>query len=384
MYNPRIIKNPAKVKEPKPYSFPTGFAGGMNTAYTADQIQENQSPDMLNMNFDDGGVPTKRTGYSAVNTIGTAGGVKGEYFYYRKGVTDPIHLVAHSTKLYSCHLTTGALTSLYNSMSGDQVNFFTFNDTCFWYDQSSYGYVDSTGAVDVIDGHSDNSYAPTVTLGRSPDGTTSTVYEAYNSLSYSAIDSFSGTVGDTVFQLSATGFAAAEDIGPVYANGVLLATPADYSVNIVTGEVTTTASPGLGTNNLTVEWYHETFCKTQGSDVDLIGKCTIHAVYGGKNDTRVFMAGNPTYPNYQWISGVTEAGPDPTYFPVDGSIAIDSDAEAITGMARMADYLIIYKDRSQYYQTIDDSASPTTFPVMPLNAEYGCIAPRSVVEVSNG
>ena len=53
-------------------------------------------------------------------------------------------------------------------------------------------------------------------------------------------------------------------------------------------------------------------------------------------------------------------------------------------MCRMIDYLIVFKERSQYYQTIDDSASPTTFPILPLNSEYGCIAPRSVLEVDNG
>lgn len=356
------------------FSFPSGFAGGMNTRYTGDLIENNQSPDMQNMNYDDGGVPTKRAGFSRLNNSWGASGVQGFYDYWITGATSPVYMLAWGGKMYSFNPTTGAKTDLCTgskaAIADAQTTFFTMDDTCYFLTGTDYCSYDGTNPVADVTG-----YVPTITLGRSPDGATSTVHESLNLLSNSWIDSFSGTTAGTVYTLSYTDI---DSVDSAYVGGSLVA-PADYTVDLSAGTVTFDSAPGEGTNNVTI-----TATKAGVTDSTQITQCTIAAIYGGKADTRVFVAGHPTYRNYQWCSGITESGPDPTYFPADGFIAVDNDAEAITGMCRMIDYLLVFKERSQYYQTIDDSSSPTVFPILPLNNEYGCVAPRSVLEVDNG
>lgn len=54
---------------PEVYDFPKGFAGGMNISVSPDQINTNQSPNMINCSYDDGGVPSKRFGFSKLTEI---------------------------------------------------------------------------------------------------------------------------------------------------------------------------------------------------------------------------------------------------------------------------------------------------------------------------
>jgi len=66
LIKPIVFKVPKRAKTPDPYSFPSGYAGGMNISVNPDQIAENQSPDMINTNYDGGSVPNKRYGFSRI------------------------------------------------------------------------------------------------------------------------------------------------------------------------------------------------------------------------------------------------------------------------------------------------------------------------------
>jgi CTP-dependent riboflavin kinase len=64
MAKPLVFKVPARQQPIPPYDFPQGFSGGINISVAPDQISPNQSPDIENMNYDDGGIPTKRYGFA--------------------------------------------------------------------------------------------------------------------------------------------------------------------------------------------------------------------------------------------------------------------------------------------------------------------------------
>jgi hypothetical protein len=68
---------------------------GINLAVTPTQIDQSQSPDMLNMNIDERGALNKRTGYERLfyRTLGN-GPING-MFYFKNAL-----LVAHGTQLY--------------------------------------------------------------------------------------------------------------------------------------------------------------------------------------------------------------------------------------------------------------------------------------------
>lgn len=73
---------------------------GINLSVTPTQIDQHQSPDMLNMTIDERGSLNKRTGYTRVisQPIGV-GKINGMFHYNKQDGTEEF-LFAHGTKLY--------------------------------------------------------------------------------------------------------------------------------------------------------------------------------------------------------------------------------------------------------------------------------------------
>lgn len=73
---------------------------GMNLSVTPTQIDQSQSPDMLNMNIDERGALNKRTGYERVYAQSLGDGpITGLFHYNNPDGTDTI-LFTHNGKLY--------------------------------------------------------------------------------------------------------------------------------------------------------------------------------------------------------------------------------------------------------------------------------------------
>ncbi len=88
-----------KAAEMKAYSFPKGYFGGMNTHAMADQIAENESPDIMNMELRDG-TWSKRYGFQRVNeTSWGTHPVRGLYEFWKEGASTPILLAVHNGRL---------------------------------------------------------------------------------------------------------------------------------------------------------------------------------------------------------------------------------------------------------------------------------------------
>ncbi len=73
---------------------------GMNTSVTPTQIDQSQSPDMLNMNIDERGSLNKRTGYERVffKSLGE-GPITGMYPFVKPDGSETL-LFVHNGKLY--------------------------------------------------------------------------------------------------------------------------------------------------------------------------------------------------------------------------------------------------------------------------------------------
>ena len=61
---PIVFKVPSRTKELAPYAFTDGYVGGLRIDMSPDKIPSNSSPDIENINYDDGGILTKRFGFS--------------------------------------------------------------------------------------------------------------------------------------------------------------------------------------------------------------------------------------------------------------------------------------------------------------------------------
>lgn len=95
-----LFKVPKQASSTATYSFSQGFSGGMNISVSPDQVLPSQSPDMVNMNYDDGGVVTKRRGFSRAysGSLGT-GPIQHMTEFTRIGAATEF-LIVHGGNIY--------------------------------------------------------------------------------------------------------------------------------------------------------------------------------------------------------------------------------------------------------------------------------------------
>lgn len=180
-----------------------------------------------------------------------------------------------------------------------------------------------------------------------------------------------GYAAQTVYQLDAANLDATAVTASVA--GVAKAETTDFTVNRTTGQVTFSVAPpsGYGVDNVVI-----TFYKTVSGYADRIKKCTIAAWFGLGNDSRVFLSGNPDYPNTDWQSGLY----DPTYFPDTGYTKVGTDSSAIMGyLKQFSDLLVIKEDNEQdatiFKRTAELDANNTAyFPLKQGVAGVGAVS----------
>jgi hypothetical protein len=219
-----------------------------------------------------------------------------------------------------------------------------------------------------------NAYVPTLTLGRDPTGG-GTAFEDFNLLGAGFKDSFSTLGSATAFTLSLSVLDATLVTATV--NGVAKAETTDFTVNRTTGVVTFSVAPTVGTDNVVITAY-----KTVSGFANRILNCKFSVLFGGANDTRVFVSGNPNYPytNIDYRSGLL----DPSYFPENGFTQIGSQAEPITAYTKQYDYLIVHKLNSTWNRTYStDADGLAIFPIKPINDKIGALGFKSVALINN-
>lgn len=92
-------------------------------------------------------------------------------------------------------------------------------------------------------------------------------------------------------------------------------------------------------------------------------------LYGGQNDTRVFMFGKD---NKLIYSELADGLPTAEYFPESNSILVSSDNYDITGLTKQYDRLIIHKENEAHYANYEISSTlGTIFSTFPLNDTIG-------------
>ena len=93
-------------------------------------------------------------------------------------------------------------------------------------------------------------------------------------------------------------------------------------------------------------------------------------MYGGKNDTRIFIYGNDATVSY---SELADGIPSAEYFPVLNIISIGSNETKVTSLTKQYDRLIIFKSNKTWWTTYDyDTTLGVNFPIYPLNDTIGC------------
>lgn len=339
--------------------------GGVDFRTHPTKVSLSRSPDMQNLICDQNDFLVKRTGW------------KTQYSY-----TAPIYglfplpdgsgfAVHAGNKLY-CRPSTGNQAELCTDMNAAFSQSFVMNGVLYLLDGQTYRAVRRNAANTAWEAVKvqDIAYVPTTTISAEPTGG-GTSYEAVNLLTPKRINTFIGNGSATQFQVDAKDLDNTAVTAEVDGTAVTVS-----SVNRATGLITLAAAPanGNGLANVSIA-----FAKTVSGYADKINKCRFAGLYGGKNDTRVFLSGNPGESNCDWQSGLY----DPTYFPDTGYTRMGTDAAAIVGYLKQYESQLVIKsggaqEATSYlrsYLMADDGTA--LYPLKQGAQGEGAVCPRS-------
>lgn len=286
-------------------------------------------------------------------------------------------LFACNGHVYEHNLETHANTDIGTITDAYPTTFWVTNNTVYILDGTELYSWSGTGSISAVVG-----YVPTILTASPPSGG-GTLLESINYLSGSKIQKFSADGTHDTFQLAEYNI---DSVDSVYYNGILQTVGVDYSVNLTAGKVTFLAgAPADGENNVVIRW-----TKVTPGDRQLITNCRY---YGGVYYARFWLYGNSNHKNTRYVSGVTMAGvSDPTYWPKYA----DSDVGEyeITGICTQYNKQIIFtkgngSEASAWYSYADTYTDESTkllvtiFPVFPMNAIIGNVAPGQVQIIYN-
>ena len=337
--------------------------GGADFRSHPTKVTLTRSPDLQNLVCDRNDFLVKRTGWKTVErydapVYGVFPAPDGEGAFVHAGVNLYFRPVSGTQSL------------LCSSMNGAFSQAFTMNGVLYLLDGACFRAVRRNGGAWTAERVQDSAYVPTTTVSASPAGG-GTSLEAVNLLTGRRINTFIGDGKSTEFRLDAAGL----DRIPLTAavNGAEVAIA---SVDYDKGRVALASAPpdGQGHDNVSIA-----FSKTVPGAAAKINRCRIAGLYGGKNDTRVFLAGNPDEPHCDWQSGLY----DPSYFPDTGYARMGTEASAIAGYLKQYESQIIVKtggaqEATSFARTFvmtDDGAS--YFSLRQGAHGEGAVAPRS-------
>lgn len=235
---------------------------------------------------------------------------------------------------------------------------FKFGDNVYIKALNYYGKYDGYTAS-TVDG-----YIPTVALNCTPAGEGYT-YEQVNLLTRKRKQFFScdGVAND--FKLAENDISS---VDLIKLDGAEVT--AGYTIDLAHGHISFTSVPSEGINNLEIVY------SCGGNNRSRILNCQNAVVFGGNSDSRVFLWGNPLFPNYRFNSELADGVANAEYFPVNGYTVIGSGT--INCISQQYGKQMIFTDDKAYYSPCELTTDAlgkvySSFPVYDLNGRKGSI-----------
>lgn len=210
-------------------------------------------------------------------------------------------------------------------------------------------------------------YVPTTSIARKPSGG-GTMYEDINMLQPKRKNSFLAD-GSAKYYLDAQDID--NDFKPIVTvNGkVTNYFTVDYAKGLITFTTIPQPPDTDGQDNVLIE-FKKTVEDEHGNDYrDIVRKCNMATVF----DNRVFISGNPDYPNYLWHCSLL----DPTYFSDLDYYQEGMDEAKIKGMVAGNNALWVFREPSIENTTVFYH-TPT------IDSEYGKVYPSTHSSVTIG
>lgn len=294
----------------------------------------NKSPNAVNMIRDVPGKVRKRMGYKIVKTYA---GKKINGYHTRKG--DAFALIHAGTNIYK----SSDDTIMYSAANDAISHSWEFDDYLYILDGKKMLVYDGS-TISVVENGSDT-YIPTLSIAKLPAGG-GQEYEPINLLCSAFKEEFQGDGTSTAYQMSLEGLDATTVKAWIMdANGEWQPKTegTHFSVDRINGVINWDAPPPTpdltGEDNVRIQAY-----RTDPNYASQINKCTFGTRFGvnGAFD-RLFVSGNPDYPNADWYSEQW----DPSYFPDLSYSRLGSSKSAIVGYSIISNYLAAHKDEME-------------------------------------
>ena len=298
--------------------------GGVNKLVSQTRVAKNESPDLLNIEFTEDGLPSKRRGFVAYgNEVGTNN--KGLGSFYKSDGTK-IHLKVTGGKLYKY------LSGLWTEVTG--ATFATDN----------VNFLQAKNAIYILDGTGIKKY----------DGTTLSTVTSSPNASYGIF--YGGrviTAGDSTntsrLNMSAPdnpdGYGGSEGTATSGSTTTIVDTSKSWTVNQLAG-FTVYIEKGTNTGQSRV---------IQSNTSNTI---TVASAYGTAIDN---------------TSQYSVAGGDSLDVSKD-------DGQKVMGLGKFEEKLLVFKERSTYQLTFDSTNVPI---VQQISNAVGCVSHRTVESVEN-
>ena len=341
---------------------------GLNEDSSGDtQLKPGESPNMINYRITENYKLRKRNGYTQRFSSMGSFDIQGMWFGELAGAFR--FIFAANGNVYNHNLNNGANTSL-GVITNSRTFFFAFGGKLYIMNGYEYKSYDGTTFGDVV------GYVPLIATVTPPAGG-GVENEGINLLTGKKRQRFSADGTATAYQLAET---SVDSVDSVYVNGVLKTVTTDYTVNLTTGVVTFVTAHSTGVDNVEIAW-------TKGTgDRSAVAGMRFAMLYGGANDTRVFIYGDGS--NRYRYSGLADGVPSADYFPATYYREISASQYAVTAIVRQYDRLLIFNDGGEawysYYEpiTIDGNTVPD-FPTYTLNQAKGNVAMGQAVLINN-
>jgi len=157
-----------------------------------------------------------------------------------------------------------------------------------------------------------------------------------------------------------------------------------YEVNLLNGSVSFDEDAVKDTSPDAVEI---TYTKNAEGMAECIHRMKYAVLYGGDNDTRIFLWGDGEYPLHVRYSGVCGGETSMDYFPELNFNKIPS-ATQVTSLVRHYDRLMIFCEGETYFSYGENKSDAngkeyTVFPVKTLSSEIGCKAKNFAKLIDN-
>lgn len=320
--------------------------------FRGDEIHISRSPDSLNVWRDykgNLGICTRPgmtldTGFDDNNTT------YGIYFYKGSMIVHRGNMLYEFNENGRKELRYGVSESKANAFIHNGIWYFKDADNYYQYDGNEIKYVDG--------------FIPTTSINRAPDGGGET-YQEVNLIQPLRRNTFVGDGKSTVFRLDT------DDIDSEFTPIIKIASIDDeinnFDWDYKAGIITFKDAPPAAVNG--VDNIEILFNKTVEGYTGRILGCTLLQVF----DNRVFVSGNPNYPNYVWHCSLD----DPTYFSDQDVYKEGLDPSLIRGLVAGNNALWVFREPS-------DSNTNVFYHTPTIDSEFGKVYPSQHSSIATG